>query len=228
MDNKRTISLVVAIATLNVPLGTWLLQMQDPQLVLGLSSDFWAGVLLSADVVIMWLLIYFFYQQSATQPVVTTGNNPTFTAPAPTNSIHSVKLDEPRKKDGYWFYFEHDNLEIVVHRSTFLGNETVYFNDNPVSELNNIFGLKKSHHILFHGRKFKIVTEFVDLVGYKLECQLYVDRKKHSREIKGLIVGSAKDAFRQTCITIGIGVGCGLIIGAFVYLGFFLFGNALG
>ncbi len=228
MDNKKALSLVVAIATLNVPVGTWILHLQNPKLMLGLSSDFWAGAFLSADVGIMWLLIYFFYQKSLLQNVNGQNSTQLQQGPAPTHSHPTIQMNEPRKKDGYWFYFNYDDVEIAVHRSTLLGNETVFFNDNPVSELNNIFGLKRSHNILYQGKKFKVVTEFVDLVGYKLECLLYVDRKKHSRETKGLIIGGAKDAFTQLCMTIAIGAGCGIIIGLFVYIGFFLFGNVLG
>jgi hypothetical protein len=60
-----------------------------------------------------------------------------------TKQTQNVNLDKDMNSvsmiNGYWYYFEVDGLEITAHSSAYSGKQTIYINDNPVSEKGNIF-----------------------------------------------------------------------------------------
>jgi hypothetical protein len=98
-----------------------------------------------------------------------------------------------------------------------MGIETVYLNDNPVSTKNNMVGLKRTHEFMLDGKKIRVVTDFVNLIGYRYECSLYVGLTKYHSETKGLSVANTQDVVISVLLTLGISLTAGLLSGGLIF-----------
>lgn len=173
---------------------------------LGLSSDFWTGFVLAVSVTVpITMFVHHLISRFFSR------NNQAVEASSTLKKSTSVG-------DGYWFFFEHEGDEIVLHRSTYMGVETVYLNDNPVSKKNNLLGVRKSHEFIHKSKKIRVVTDFVNIIGYRYECSLYVGLIKYHSETKGLVVANGHDFAKSVAITLCIGLAAGLISGGMFYL----------
>jgi hypothetical protein len=203
MERRKMIGLALILCALSIVIIN-----QDFSVgFLGLSSDFWTGFVLSASITMLGFLVFY-----------------KFIIRKHRSHELSAKWGKSTSiGDGYWFFFEHQGDEIVLHRSTYMGIETVYLNDNPVSRKHNFWGLKKSHELMHKGKNIQVVTDFVNIIGYRYECSLYIDLTKYHTETKGLVVANAKDFAKSALISLSMGLAGGLISGGAAYLIFRLF-----
>ncbi len=113
---------------------------------------------------------------------------------------------------GYWFYFQDGDIDIAAFGSGFSGKETIYLNDNPVSEARS-FGRRSSHSFQHNGKQYQVVFNVTSMMKGELECELYIDGKLHSKEIKAYITSVNPK-------TLALKVGMFFVIGfAFGFLG---------
>lgn len=137
-----------------------------------------------------------------------------------TTQKHDENLDENMKsvsiRNGYWFYFEVDGLEIAAHGSAYSGMETVYINDNPVSEKRNLCSTNGTHTFQHQGKEYKVIFEMTSILRGELVCKLYIAGKLHAEQTKAYIESSAKGAkiFLKSFLTfVVIGGGVGFLLG---------------
>lgn len=129
-------------------------------------------------------------------------------------------LDENMKsvsmRNGYWFYFEVDGLEIVAHGSAYSGKETVYINDNPVSEKRNLFSTNGTHTFQHQGKQYKVTFDVTNILTGKLTCKLFIDETLQAEQTKAYVESSTQGilTFLKTfLIFVLVGGGIGLIAG---------------
>lgn len=171
-----------------------------------LSADFWTGFFLALGTTLIVTLTLFTLMQRIVAKKNSEGDTSSF-------SSQSTNIT-----NGYWFFFEHEGIEIVLHRTTYLGTETVYVNDNPVSTLHNFLGLRRSHEIMLQGKSIRVVTDFVNVIGYRYECSVYVGRKKYHSETKGLAIDSKQSLLNILLIPLASAAISFMLIYAGVYL----------
>ncbi|WP_235312412.1 hypothetical protein [Paraglaciecola algarum] len=119
-------------------------------------------------------------------------------------------------RNGYWFYFEVDGLDIAAHGSAYSGLEIVYINDNPVSEKRNLFSTNGTHVFQHQGKEYKVIFETTSILRGELICKLYIDGKSYAEQTKAYVESSAKGAktFLKSFLTfVVIGGGVGFLVG---------------
>ena len=122
-------------------------------------------------------------------------------------------------KDGFWFFFEDDGIEIAVNASAFSGKETVYVNDNPVSEKRS-YGFLSLHNFQYKGKHYRVKCDVVNIITQKVECSLSINGKVQYTQTKAYITGGVWGVFKQLGFWIGIGMAVGFI-GSFLIKYFF-------
>jgi len=122
--------------------------------------------------------------------------------------------------NGYWYYFEVDGLEIAAHSSAFSGKQTIYINDNPVSENGSIFTTINRHLFQHNGKHYKIIFSETNLVHSEVVCKLYVGGKLDSVQTKAYLERGYKGLLRLfKVLIIGSMAGMGIAgLLAFIYL----------
>ncbi|WP_285163414.1 hypothetical protein [Shewanella goraebulensis] len=132
------------------------------------------------------------------------------------NKSLDKKMDTISIHNGYWFYFEVDGLEIAAHGSAYSGRETIYINDNPVSDKRNLFSTKGSHSFHYQGKGYKVVFNMTSILRGELVCQLYIDNDLHAEQTKAYIESASK------CV-----IDLLKVFGLFLVAGFFV-GSLIG
>ena len=89
--------------------------------------------------------------------------------------------------NGYWFYFQYEGVEIAVHNS-WLGKETVYINDNPVSEKRSFLNSSSKHQFRHNGKEYEVEITTTSYLRFAIECRLMVDGQLQSRQNKAYII----------------------------------------
>ncbi|TDF38183.1 hypothetical protein EYS14_10825 [Alteromonadaceae bacterium M269] len=204
MDSRKMIGLALLVCAF----GMFLFEQDFTVGFLGLSQDFWTGFLLAIAVTVPTTL-FIFYLISKFISKKHAANEK--------GDVHSKWGKSTSIGDGYWFFFEHEGDEIVLHRSTYMGIETVYLNDNPVSSKNNMIGLKRTHEFMLKGKEIRVVTDFVNIIGYRYECSLYVGLTKYHSETKGLAVANGQDVVKSVFLTLCISLFAGIVSGGLIY-----------
>lgn len=123
-------------------------------------------------------------------------------------------------KDGFWFFFEDDGIEIAVNASAFSGKETVYVNDNPVSEKRS-YGLLSLHNFQYKGKYYRVKCDVINMWSQKIECSLSINGKLQFTETKAYITGGIRGLLKVLGFWIGIGVSVGFAAG---FLATYFFG----
>ncbi|WP_339721180.1 hypothetical protein [uncultured Paraglaciecola sp.] len=118
-------------------------------------------------------------------------------------------------KEGFWFFFEDEGIEITANASTFSGKETVYVNDNPVSEKRS-YGTLSLHNFQYNGKHYRVKFDVLNIWTQKVECTLSIDGTVQFTETKAYINGGVWGFLRQLGVWIGIGVTLGLVVGFLV------------
>jgi hypothetical protein len=119
------------------------------------------------------------------------------------NSMSRVTL-----KSGFWFFFEDEGIEIAVNASAFSGKETVYVNDNPVSEKRS-YGLLSLHNFQYKGKHYRVKCDVVNIWTQNVECSLSINGKVQFTETKAYITGGIKGFIKLLVLWIGFGATVG-------------------
>lgn len=119
---------------------------------------------------------------------------------------HDKNVDKNMKSvsmiNGYWYYFEVDGLEITAHSSAYSGKQTIYINDNPVSEKGNIFTTINWHVFQHNGKHYKVIFSESNLARSEVVCKLYVGGTLDSVQTKAYFEKGYKGLFRLFTILI--------------------------
>ena len=94
--------------------------------------------------------------------------------------------------------------------------ETLYLNDNPVSEKRNLFSTSGTHTFQHQGKKYKVIFEMTSILRGELVCKLYIDGRLHMEQTKAYLESSSKGllTFLKTfLIFVLIGSGVGFLAG---------------
>lgn len=110
-----------------------------------------------------------------------TNTSATLNSQAQQNAMATVTLI-----DGYWFYFQDEGTDIAVHGSAWSGKETVYVNDNPVSDKRALLSCVSEHEFTHGAHDYKVRYEVTSLMCGALECSLFKD---------GTLLASQKKAY---------------------------------
>lgn len=125
----------------------------------------------------------------------------------------SIKKDAVTIKDGYWYYFDDEGLQIAVHGSAYSGKESVYCDQALVSEKRNLLSLTGRHEFEQNQIKYKVAIKVTNLILGRVECCLYKNDKLIDTQTKAIIKGP-KSFFK---IILG-GFAVGVILGAVGFL----------
>ena len=82
----------------------------------------------------------------------------------------------PVTRNGYYFYFEFNGLSFRAGGSSFSGKETVYVNDELVSNKRSQSTLSE-HEFSLNGDNYKLEFEVLDKIKGELACRLYCNDK---------------------------------------------------
>jgi hypothetical protein len=110
--------------------------------------------------------------------------------------------------NGYWFYFNDNDTEIAVHGSAWSGRETVYVNDNPVSDKRELFKCSSNHEFTHNGFNYRVNYHLTNVLTGSLECSLYRDNKLLASQTKGFL-GKSKGSWLFVVGMFLAGVGFG-------------------
>jgi hypothetical protein len=119
-------------------------------------------------------------------------------------------------RNGYWFFFEDDNNKIAMHGSAISGKETIYVNDEVVSETRN-YRFKSEHLFKIKGVKYKVEFKVKNMLKGELVCRLFREDKLLKTETKAYF---QKDNKTILITSLATGFITGLVI-AFVFLKFY-------
>jgi hypothetical protein len=119
-------------------------------------------------------------------------------------------------KNGYWFFFEDDGNKIAMHGSAISGKETIYVNDEVVSETRN-YKFKSDHLFEINGVEYNVEFKMKSMLKGELLCSLYRENKLLTTESKAYF---QKDNKTILLTSLGAGFLVGLTI-AFIFLKFF-------
>lgn len=92
-------------------------------------------------------------------------------------------------KDGYWYEFSDGEDEIAVHGSAWTGKETVYFNDEIVSDKRNLTSLKEEHIFEKSGHSYRVQMITTSLLKAEVLVQIWKD---------DVFIGSKAQSLAQT------------------------------
>jgi len=138
-------------------------------------------------------------------------NNLTAAKGPPVNNMSKVTI-----KHGFWFFFEDDEIEIAVNVSAFSGKETVYVNDNPVSERRS-YGFLSLHNFQYKGKHYRVKCDVINIWTQKIECSLSINGKLQFTETKAYITGGIVGFIKILAFWIGVGATVGIAASLAIY-----------
>lgn len=108
--------------------------------------------------------------------------------------------------NGYWFYFQDGDDEIVIFASGWSGKEIVYFNDNEVSQCRNM-KFVSTHEFTKNSKHYKIVYTVVSMLTGQVKCELFVDGEKTDEQTKAVFAkGGSFKAWKSILIFFAVGM----------------------
>ncbi|WP_051201953.1 hypothetical protein [Ferrimonas senticii] len=120
-------------------------------------------------------------------------------------------------RNGFWFYFNDGDDQIVAHGCGHSGKETVYLNDKVISS-KRVWGLTGLHPFRHNGHHYRIKMRVCSVLNHSIECQLERDHQPFARQVKALVEpGSPSQGVSQYLVK---PAAFGLIVGAGAMLGY--------
>ena len=127
-------------------------------------------------------------------------------------SIKHHKMDSQMQhvtiNNGYWYYFNDQELRITAHGSGYSGKETVYLNDEVVSDKRNL-GMRSSHKFRHQDNNYEVRFEVTSLLKGGVECSLYRNGQHIATETKAFLDKNNKAGYKQIifCFIAGLVFG---------------------
>ena len=84
---------------------------------------------------------------------------------------------------GLYFVFKMDDITVKAKGSAFMGKESVYFNDELVSERKSLNKVSK-HPFEKEGKKYEVIFYMPNIRKGQLECLLFQDGQLIEKQIK--------------------------------------------
>ncbi len=113
--------------------------------------------------------------------------------------------DKPTYGKGYVFLFADGNDEIEIHGSAISGKETVYYNEEIVSEKRS-FGITSHHLFNRGGNDYKVTFTVTSLLRGAIECSLYRNGKLIGQEEQIMYQGSGVKLIGLMVVFLVLGV----------------------
>lgn len=119
-------------------------------------------------------------------------------------------------RNGFWFYFSHNNHEIAAHASGVSGRESIYVDDTKVSTKLS-WRFTSNHEFTLDGHNYRV--EFTVKSAWKgqLVCNFYVDGTLMESSEFAMAVGKSKIGWTSILILFVIGMVFGYL-GAYIAL----------
>ncbi|CAM3830724.1 hypothetical protein [Parendozoicomonas haliclonae] len=89
--------------------------------------------------------------------------------------------------NGYWFYFEVDGHNVAVFCSAISGQETVFVDDEIVSNFRNLLKMDARHTFQIDGVEYKIIIRTEKLLTGQISCTLRKGFQILGEQKKGLV-----------------------------------------
>ena len=134
------------------------------------------------------------------------------------NSMSKISL-----RDGYWFYFNTDDVQIAAWGSAWSGKEIVYLNDDPVSEGRSL-GTSSEHTFTHAGHEYRLEYKVTSMMRGEIHALLYKDDALFAEQSLAYIAkgkGGWK-SFLKTFLTFFIGGFAVGALGAWLTLNVFM------
>ncbi|ABZ74927.1 hypothetical protein Shal_0351 [Shewanella halifaxensis HAW-EB4] len=105
-------------------------------------------------------------------------------------------MDTVTIANGYWYYFNDEEVRITAHGSGFTGKETIYVNDELITEKRNL-GMKSAHEFCYLGNDYQVTFEVSSLLTATVVCTLYKNGKYMATETKAYLNMDSKSALKR-------------------------------
>ncbi|MCL1147474.1 hypothetical protein AB4298_06370 [Shewanella sp. 10N.261.52.F9] len=125
------------------------------------------------------------------------------------HSINRHKMDSQMEQvtisNGYWYYFNDQDVRITAHGSGYSGKETIYLNDEVITEKRS-FGMRSSHQFCHLGSDYEVRFKVTSLFKGTVECSLYRSGEHLATETKAFLDKDNKSARKQIfmCFVAGL------------------------
>ncbi len=103
------------------------------------------------------------------------------------NEQQSNTMSQVTLRHGYWFYFKHEGLDIILHGSAWSGKETVYVDNHPVSIKRNVLRRTGVHHFTRNGDQYELRLYLQSIVTGNLIVSLYKNAELIEEESKAYL-----------------------------------------
>ena len=129
-----------------------------------------------------------------------------------TTELSGSNMSKISLTDGYWFYFDVDNIQIAAWGSAWSGKEVVYLNDDPVSECRNI-GRNSEHSFTHAGHSYRVEYNVTSMMRGEIHALLYRDGELFAEQSQAYVEKgkSGWKSFLKTFFSFFVG---GFIVGA--------------
>ncbi|TQV88524.1 hypothetical protein [Aliikangiella coralliicola] len=107
------------------------------------------------------------------------------------NKSTETKHSKVTIRNGYWFYFMDGEHQIVFHGCGYSGKESVYFDNELVSETRN-FRTRSEHSFEQLGQNYSLTFRVTSLIKGEVICELYKNGEFHSDQNKAYLEGMMK------------------------------------
>lgn len=85
-----------------------------------------------------------------------------------------TKKQDVSLSNGFWFYFDHEGMQIAAHGSALSGKETIFVDSEIVSAKRSFS--RSSHHDFTHnGHNYQVIFFMESILKGILSCSLYKD-----------------------------------------------------
>lgn len=117
-------------------------------------------------------------------------------------------------RNGFWFYFTHNNHEFAAHASGLTGSESIYVDDSCVSKKIS-WRFTSRHDFELDGHKYRIEFAVKSAWRGQLVCNFYVDDTLMESAEFAMAVANKKVSWMSIAILFGIGMIFGYL-GAYI------------
>ncbi|GIU11250.1 MULTISPECIES: hypothetical protein [unclassified Shewanella] len=119
------------------------------------------------------------------------------------------QMDSVTITNGYWYYFNDQDVRITAHGSGYSGKETIYVNDEVVSDKRNLVKMNSCHKFCHLGNDYEVRFKVTSLMKATVECSLYRNNQHLATETKAFLSKDNQSVKKQIfmCFLAGLVFG---------------------
>jgi hypothetical protein len=126
-------------------------------------------------------------------------------------------MSQVTMRKGYWFYFKHEGHDISVHGSAWSGQETVYVDNHPVSDIRNLTSLTGEHHFVIDNNQYHLTIKVTSILRGTIEVTLRCNDEIVGVESKSYVAKTNGKKFtKELLILMAAGAVVGYLVGSFI------------